>query len=81
MHHTTTKQHTTTQPQSMYGFIDLDAPQQIYTRKTGVTTLVEVWREIETMANCGIVRLADSTIIYKREDCYTRRNLRRARRL
>lgn len=50
----------------MYGYIDLIAPNRLYTLKSGVTSLGAVWRELKGMANCGIIRLSDNKIIYQR---------------
>lgn len=50
----------------MYGYIDLLAPDRVHTLKTGRTSLGQVWRQIKGMGNCGIVRLADSRLIWRR---------------
>jgi hypothetical protein len=50
----------------MYGYIDLAAPERVYTARSGGSTLGQVWRQIRGMGNCGIVRLADNRLIWRR---------------
>lgn len=50
----------------VYGYIDLAASERVYTARSGGSTLGQVWQQIKGMGNCGIVRLADNRLIWRR---------------
>jgi hypothetical protein len=53
-----------------YGFVDLTCPTRLITLKNG-STLVKVFYELRTVANVGIIRIHDNTMIWRRVSNWT----------
>lgn len=53
-----------------YGFVDLACPSRLMTLKDS-STLVQVFDALRTMANVGIIRMHDNTMIWRRVSNWT----------